>query len=95
MKLAVASFLAPDPKSLQGFLNVAELFKILTSSTVVSAIVGVVMLVIQAVVANLPAIVPNPAVAMLISFALTQLLDTLRRLGHGDPTPAPAPAPAK
>ena len=56
------------------------------------SMVGGLAMLVQTILADVPAIFPNPVVSSLASLTLTLILDLVRRMDHGK---APNPTPAK
>ena len=92
-------FFADVEGSTQGFLNPEELYRSILTSLGSGTLVGVLVMLVQAILTNTAIIFPNPAVASLATVILTLVLDLLRRQNHGtlvSPVvpviPAPSPA---
>lgn len=73
----------------KGFLNPGELLKAALSGLGASTLTALAISILSALSDHAAAILPNPLVASLFAFILTQAVDQLRRLGHGA-TPNPA-----
>lgn len=89
MFAAIKKFLANVKGSQKGVLIPEELFRAILTSLGSGTVVGLTILVLQAVLNHVTAIFPDPAIASLASVSLTLILDLLRRQGHGE-IPAPA-----
>ena len=106
---ALRKFFSPVDGSVKGLLNIEELYRSILTALGSGTTVGLLILVLQAVLDHVGFIVPNAAVASMLSMVLTLVLDLLRRQAHGAtpapvvptpvhvpvpvPTPAPAPTP--
>jgi hypothetical protein len=91
----IKDFLAKVSNSSKGILVTEELFRSILTSLGSGSIIGLVLTVLQTVLANTATIFPNPLVGSLATMLLTLVVDLVRRMNHGTiPTPAPAPAPA-
>lgn len=94
MFAALKQFFADVRGSKPGILVPEELFRSIVTSLGSGTIIGIVVLVLQAVLDHVVSIFPDPAIASLASIVLTLILDLLRRQNHGDKPPlAPAVAP--
>jgi hypothetical protein len=78
---ALRDFFATVPGSLRNHLNTEELYRI--SVTSLSAGGGVFGL-LQAILLGVGTLFPSPTDAALAAFVLATILDSLRRLHHGD-----------
>jgi len=85
----LVAFFGPGKSSIQGFLNAGELGKSLLTAFGASSLVGLAVAVLSAIASNASAEFPSPVMASLVAFALVQVADQLRRIGHGA-TPNPA-----
>ena len=96
MFAALKRFFADVKGSRQGILVPEELFRSILTSVGSGTVIGIMVLVLQAVLDHVVSIFPDPAIASLASISLTLILDLLRRQTHGDKsvTPANPPAPA-
>jgi hypothetical protein len=77
---SVRDFLGPAPGAIKKHLNTAELSRI--TLTALTAGAGT-MALLQAILTNVGNIFPAPTDAALAAVVLTLILETLRRLGHG------------
>ena len=91
MLTAFKNFFTDVEGSIKGFLSPEELYRSILTSLGSGTSIGVVMLLLQSLLANAGTIFPNPTVASLATALLTLVLDLLRRQTQGN-TPAPAPA---
>jgi len=95
MFAALKHFFADVKGSKQGILVPEELFRSILTSLGSGTIIGLVVVVLQALLDHVVSIFPDPAIASLASITLTLILDLLRRQTHGDkPAPAPGTIPA-
>ena len=89
MFAALKQFFADVRGSKPGILVPEELFRSIVTSLGSGTIIGIVVLVLQAVLDHVVSIFPDPAIASLASITLTLILDLLRRQNHGDKSPLP------
>ena len=88
-------FFADVRGSRQGILVPEELYRSILTSLGSGTIIGIVVVILQAVLDHVVSIFPDPAIASLASISLTLILDLLRRQNHGDkPAAAPVINPA-
>jgi hypothetical protein len=76
-------FFADVEGSTQGLLNPEELYRSILTSLGSGTLVGVLILLFQAILTNTAIIFPNPSVASLATIILTLILDLLRRQNQG------------
>jgi hypothetical protein len=76
--------------SVKGVIDPEELYRSILTSLGSGSIVGLMILMLQSVLAHVATIFPNPNTSTLATMFLTLLLDLLRRQSHGD---APAKTP--
>jgi hypothetical protein len=76
--------------SVKGMIDPEELFRSILTSLGSGSIVGLLILVLQSVIAHVATIFPHPSTSTLATMFLTLFLDLLRRQNHGD-TPTKAP----
>lgn len=94
MFAALKHFFADVQGSRQGILVPEELFRSILTSLGSGTIIGVVVVILQAMLDHVVSIFPDPAIASLASISLTLILDLLRRQTHGDkPALVPASVP--
>ena len=95
MFTALKRFFADVKGSKQGILIPEELFRSILTSVGSGTVIGIVVLVLQAILDHVVSIFPDPAIASLASISLTLILDLLRRQTHGEKpaTPAVTPTP--
>ena len=84
MFAALKQFFADVRGSKQGILVPEELFRSIVTSLGSGTIIGIVVVILQAVLDHVVSIFPDPAIASLASITLTLILDLLRRQNHGD-----------
>ena len=95
MFAALKRFFEDVRGSKQGILVPEELFRSIVTSLGSGTIIGIVVLILQAILDHVVSIFPDPAIASLASITLTLILDLLRRQNHGDKPPlAPGVVPA-
>ena len=90
MFAALKRFFADVKGSKQGILVPEELFRSILTSVGSGTVIGVVVLILQAVLDHVVSIFPDPALAGLASISLTLILDLLRRQTHGEKPATPA-----
>lgn len=91
---SLISFFAKVEGSFKGFVNPEELFRSIITALGSGTVIGLLILVLQALLTNVSAILPDPAIASLVSMVLTLVLDLLRRQAQGTtPTPVTPVAP--
>jgi hypothetical protein len=78
--MSVRDFFGPVPGALKDHLNTTELARIIITSLTAG---GGILALLQALIMNVGTIFPAPTDAALAAVILTFLLDSLRRLGHG------------
>jgi hypothetical protein len=78
--MAIQHFFSEVPGSLKDHLNTTELIRIAVAALTAG---GGVFGLLQAIETNVGLIFPSPADTALASAILTLLLETMRRLGHG------------
>ena len=89
MFAALKHFFADVKGSKAGILVPEELFRSILTSVGSGTIIGIIVMVLQAVLDHVVSIFPDPAIASLASITLTLILDLLRRQTHGDKTVTP------
>jgi hypothetical protein len=89
----IKEFFAAVANGTKGLLNAEELFRSIVTALGSGSFLGVALTILQALLAHISVIFPNPVVSALATMLLTLVVDLLRRLNQGD-KPAPAPAPA-
>ena len=89
MYAQLKTFLAPAPGSVRGMLNPVDLYRSIFTSLGSATVIGVLIVVVQAILAQAGTIFPNPTVASLATALLTLVLDLLRRQGQGVTPPSP------
>lgn len=98
MLSTLKKFFAAAEGSIKGVLIPEELARAILTSLGSGTIVGLAIIMLQAILSHVASIFPNPAVASLASMILILVLDLLRRQNQGSDhaltvTPAPNPAP--
>lgn len=88
----IKEFFASVANSTKGLLNAEELFRSIVTAFGSGSSMGIILTLLQTVLAHVAMIFPNPAVSALATTLLTLVVDLLRRLNQGG-KPAPAPAP--
>jgi hypothetical protein len=83
-------FFAAVATSTKGFLNAEELFRAILTALGSGSALGLLLTVLQVLLANVAVIFPNPIVGALATMLLTLIVDLLRRLNQGS-KPAPTP----
>ena len=87
-------FFAVVKGSRQGILVPEELFRSILTSLGSGTIIGIVVVILQAMLDHVVSIFPDPIIASLASIVLTLILDLLRRQTQGDkPAPTPTTGP--
>lgn len=82
---SLRSYFAGVPGALKDHLNSEELLRIaITALSAGSGIFGL----LEAVLSRVGVVFPAPADAALAAALMTVILETRRRLGHGEPPPA-------
>ena len=84
------NFFANVKDSKPGILVPEELFRSIVTSIGSGTIIGLVVLMLQAMLDHVVSIFPDPAIASLASIVLTLILDLLRRQTQGDKPTDPA-----
>lgn len=84
----IKAFFARVAGSGKGILVAEELYRSILTSVGSGGMVGLVLTVLQAVLAHSATIFPNPLVGWLASMLLTLVIDLLRRLNHDGSSPA-------
>ena len=94
MLSAITQFFAKVRGSRQGILVPEELFRAIVTSLGSGTVIGIAVVILQALLDHVVSIFPDPTIAGLASILLTLVLDLLRRQSHADPgNPTPV-APA-
>jgi hypothetical protein len=83
------AFFASVASSTKGFLNGEELYRSILTALGSGSALGVFLTVLQALLANVATIFPNPVVGALATMLLTLVVDLLRRLNQGTKPAAP------
>ena len=84
MFAAIKHFFSDVKGSAPGVLVPEELFRAIVTSLGSGTIIGLVVMILQALLDHVVSIFPDPAIASLASITLTLVLDLLRRQTHGD-----------
>lgn len=84
MFAALKHFFADVRGSKPGILVPEELYRSILTSLGSGTIIGMLVVILQAVLDHVVSIFPDPAIASLASISLTLILDLLRRQNHGD-----------
>ncbi len=84
MFAAFKHFFSDVKGSAPGVLVPEELFRAIVTSLGSGTIIGLVVMILQALLDHVVSIFPDPAIASLASITLTLVLDLLRRQTHGD-----------
>lgn len=74
-----------------GVLVPEELFRAIVTSLGSGTIIGLFVMILQALLDHVVSIFPDPTIASLASITITLILDLLRRQNHGD-KPADTPS---
>ena len=93
MLSALKHFFSHVPGSKPGILVPEELFRAIVTSIGSGTIIGVVVMILQALLDHVVSIFPDPAIASLASITLTLILDLLRRQTQGGKLDPVAPNP--
>lgn len=94
MFAALKHFFAGVKGSKQGILVPEELFRSIVTSIGSGTIIGIVVLILQAILDHVISIFPDPAIASLASVTLTLILDLLRRQTQGEKAAMESVTPA-
>lgn len=90
----IKAFFSTVAGSTKGFLNAEELYRSILTALGSGSTLGLILTVLQMLLAHVTTIFPNPVASGLATMVLTLIVDLLRRINQGNqPTPAPAPAP--
>ena len=73
------------PGSIRGFINPRELHRSILTALGSGSLLGVLILILQSVLAHASSIFPDAGTASLAAIVLTLVLDLLRRQGQGQP----------
>ena len=74
----------------QNYLNFGELVHTIVGANAVGLLIGVLIVALSAVSANIAAIVPNPYVGFIVAQVIAQAVIALKKLSVGEPAPASA-----
>jgi len=91
----VKAFFGPTSTSIEKYLNVPELLRII-GTTIIASLAGglgfapIASAVLSALLSDATTIFPGDAA--LATAVLTAVVEIVRRLGHGLPAPTPTPA---
>ncbi len=89
------SFFSKVEGSAKGLINAEELFRSIVTALGSGSLVGLLILLLQAILSNISTILPDPTVASLASMVLALILDLLRRQNQGTtPVVVPGTAPS-
>ncbi len=91
----IKRFFAAVADGTKGFLNVEELTRSIVTALGSGSVLALALTVVQAMLAHVALIFPDPTVGALATTVLTLVVDLLRRLNHGEPAPTPGPAAPK
>lgn len=93
MLAALRHFFADVKGSRPGVLVPEELYRAIMTSVGSGTLIGLLVVVLQAMLDHVVSIFPDPAIASLASISLTLILDLLRRQSHGDKPSNSVPVP--
>ncbi|WP_435005797.1 hypothetical protein P12x_003572 [Tundrisphaera lichenicola] len=77
-------FLTTVKGSIQGYINSQELNRAILTALGSGSLLGIIILVLQSVLAHTSEIFPNPTISSLATMFLTLVLDLVRRQNQGE-----------
>ena len=89
---SLRTFLSQVADAHKGFIVPEELYRSIVTALGSGGIVGLFLTILQAILAHVETIFPDPSVGGLAAISLTLVVDLLRRQNQG-PGPAAVPVP--